>query len=324
MVALYAGTLLLCRASLHARQHTPLVKATRFLHRDYRIDCFYWELIELNRRTILTGWVLLFPTDRTFLRLVVAQLLSIVSLTLLLCVQPYHRIEDNGIASLDCVVNHQIRTSIVVFFLGAWFPRSTVLAACCQLTLAFSFIGAGYTRLFEDFIDKDVALTTVHRVMVFPSTTSIVGPLIVLTTAMVVVMLAMMAFSMLSERRLPIIRLQATGQPPRLTLAFGLKWQLFLSHTWATGQEYMARDSNMRMIRARFGLRTFATRPHLRGPSCCCQSMRSDQATALPSTSRTSLLPRCGHWCHRPHRSSKPFVTHLISLMRVAHTLAQI
>ena len=51
-------------------------------------DYFYWELVELGRRTVLIGWVLLIPTDKTFLRLVVAHLVSVASLALLLSVHP--------------------------------------------------------------------------------------------------------------------------------------------------------------------------------------------------------------------------------------------
>ena len=52
-----------------------------------------WQLL---RRTILIGWVLLFiPAKQTFLRLLVALLVSVFSLTILLAVRPYARAEDN-------------------------------------------------------------------------------------------------------------------------------------------------------------------------------------------------------------------------------------
>ena len=95
MVFLYAVVLLPCRGPLHNRIQTPLTRATRFLHKDYKVDYFAWELIELTRRNLLVGWVLLIPADKTFLRLVFALLLSIASLTLLLSVDPYARAEDN-------------------------------------------------------------------------------------------------------------------------------------------------------------------------------------------------------------------------------------
>ena len=61
------------------KQPSVLVRATRFLHREYRPEVFYWEVVELLRRTILTGWVLLVPEERAYLRLVVASLVSLAS-----------------------------------------------------------------------------------------------------------------------------------------------------------------------------------------------------------------------------------------------------
>ena len=92
-VVLYAAALLPCRTNLRKRIQTPLTRATRFLHKDYKVECFFWELLELNRRNCLVGWVLLFPTEKTFLRLVFGLLSSIVMLTLLLSVGPYARAE---------------------------------------------------------------------------------------------------------------------------------------------------------------------------------------------------------------------------------------
>lgn len=92
------AALLPCRRKLHAHIPTPLTQATRFLHKDYKIDYFYWELCELSRRNVLVGWVLLIPTEDTFLRLVFALLLSIASFALLLSIHPYRRSEDNVLA----------------------------------------------------------------------------------------------------------------------------------------------------------------------------------------------------------------------------------
>ena len=60
----------------------------------YKTDYYFWEMVELVRRTILVGWMNLIPTDKTFLRLVVALLVSVASLTLLLSISPYTRAEE--------------------------------------------------------------------------------------------------------------------------------------------------------------------------------------------------------------------------------------
>ena len=230
MVVLYLLVLLPCRTSLRARSHTPLVRATSFLHQDYHVDFFFWELIELNRRTALIGWVLLIPTEQTFLRLVVALLLSISSLALLLAVRPYRRAEDNG-------VNPTIEPHSNLLSNKLRIPPRTVLAACCQLTLVFGFIGAMLTRLHEDFREQGVHAAVVQRVMIFTSTAVIATPLIALTLAMAVVMLIIMVAIIHHEGHLPTIHLEETGAPPELTIQRDKRWHLFLSHIWSTGQE---------------------------------------------------------------------------------------
>ena len=89
MVFMCALVLLMCRGSLDAHVVTPLNRATKFLHRDYKVDWLAWELLDINRRTFLIGWVIyIFDTDKAFLRLVTALLLSIAALALLLSVYP--------------------------------------------------------------------------------------------------------------------------------------------------------------------------------------------------------------------------------------------
>eukprot|EP00966_Prymnesium_polylepis_P137904 3186902-Prymnesium_polylepis.2 len=203
------AALLPCRRDLHAHVQTPLTQATRFLHKDYKIDYFYWELFELSRRNVLVGWVLLIPTEDTFLRLVIALLLSIASLTLLLSVNPYARPE------------------------GA--PHN-VLAASCQLTLIFGFTGATYIRLFHE-IERVNGAVIVERIMFFSSTTAVALPLVIVTLGMMVLILAIVVGIVLREGHVQTIRLVATHMPPELKLDRGQRWHLLLSHTWASAQE---------------------------------------------------------------------------------------
>ena len=72
------------RIALIGRTPTALSRATAFLHRDYKPEYFYWEIIELGRRTVLTGWVALIPETKAFLRLMVGMLVSLCVLVLVL------------------------------------------------------------------------------------------------------------------------------------------------------------------------------------------------------------------------------------------------
>lgn len=207
MLALYVAVLAPCGRPLRAHVQTPLVRATEFLHRDYKIDFYYWELLELSRRTFLIGWVLLIPTEATFLRLVLALLVSVASFAVLLSTYPYKRQEDN------------------------------LLAACCQLTLIFSFISL--IRLHEGF-SAYLPKSTVQAVMYFANTTVIATPLAAITFVMVRIMLTIMVAIISNEGRVESIRLVATGAEPHMDYHPGQRWHLFLSHAWATSQDQCA------------------------------------------------------------------------------------
>eukprot|EP00966_Prymnesium_polylepis_P244491 5655022-Prymnesium_polylepis.1 len=73
-VALFGGLVLLARARLRLHTADEFTHAIRFLHQDFTTECFYWSIVELVQRQVLVGWVLLVPTDKTFLRIVAALL----------------------------------------------------------------------------------------------------------------------------------------------------------------------------------------------------------------------------------------------------------
>jgi succinate dehydrogenase/fumarate reductase cytochrome b subunit len=57
MVLAYAALLVPCRFMLlDETASSPLVEATSFLHRDYKPAFYYWEVLALTQRTVLTGW----------------------------------------------------------------------------------------------------------------------------------------------------------------------------------------------------------------------------------------------------------------------------
>jgi len=70
---------------------TPLSEATAFLSGDYIVDAYWWEPLEMCRKLVLTGWVLLIGEDAEQLRVLVALLASIFFLTLRLSFKPLRR-----------------------------------------------------------------------------------------------------------------------------------------------------------------------------------------------------------------------------------------
>ena len=51
------------RKALRQRRKTIMVQATAFLHKEYEPTFFWWEIVTLMQRLILTGWVLLIPVE---------------------------------------------------------------------------------------------------------------------------------------------------------------------------------------------------------------------------------------------------------------------
>lgn len=60
---------------------------------------FFWEVLELMRRTTLTGWVLLINEQHAFLRLIVALFVSLAALLAIVSLKPYRRAEDTLLAT---------------------------------------------------------------------------------------------------------------------------------------------------------------------------------------------------------------------------------
>ena len=91
VILLYSLVLVPCRDPILAGESTAFTRATFFLTNDYHPHVYFWEIVELLRRTLLTGWVLLFDEQSRYTRLLMALLVSIVSFALQLSIRPYKR-----------------------------------------------------------------------------------------------------------------------------------------------------------------------------------------------------------------------------------------
>ena len=52
------------RTRLLNRVHDSFIRSINFLHADFKPSCYYWAALELLFRSILTGWVLLIPSEQ--------------------------------------------------------------------------------------------------------------------------------------------------------------------------------------------------------------------------------------------------------------------
>jgi len=207
-VAIFLGLALRARRRLLNNNPDRFVRATLFLHGDFKPEYYYWASVELVQRSILTGWVLLVSADKSFLRLIVSFMTSLAVLVWTLIASPYRRGEDNLLAGASCLL--------------------LVLTYVCSIMI----------KGYEDFADADPALT--QRVLGIGSSNGIVVLLIIFAFVLLTIMILSVLSRLRTESRVQILRLKESGAPPKLTLKAGQLWLLFISHIWSTGQDQAA------------------------------------------------------------------------------------
>ena len=89
MPASYALLVTRARGAIMERRPSTLSEACSFLHAEYKPEYFYWEALDLTRRIVLTGALLMVRDKYITLRLIAALLMSLVWLTLLFSTYPY-------------------------------------------------------------------------------------------------------------------------------------------------------------------------------------------------------------------------------------------
>ena len=95
----------------------------------------YFELVDMARRLVLTGGVLLIPTDQSLLRLLVATLVTLVFLSVLFSVQPYKRADNITVA-----IGAQLLL-LCVFMLAIFMKVYEHIADASGDEVAHSFVG---------------------------------------------------------------------------------------------------------------------------------------------------------------------------------------
>ncbi|EOD07115.1 hypothetical protein EMIHUDRAFT_448489 [Emiliania huxleyi CCMP1516] len=205
-LVLFTSLLAACYKPLQAKTPNALTRATAFLHREYEKTWYWWEAVELARKLVLTGFVLLIPEERAFVRLVVATLICSCYAVALAVVRPYKRVEDN------------------------------VLAVATSLVLLLLFLGTNWSTIFlgiqERYQGADPA-----DVLGFRSLNVIVDSMIILVAVVLAFFLVGAIIAARRVAKVPTIRLVSTKQPPELSIVRGLTWHLFNSHIWSTGQD---------------------------------------------------------------------------------------
>ena len=88
---LYALLLWASRDALRSGIPTSLSRATAFLSDDYSATAFWWEPLEMCRKLVLTGGVLIIGEDAQLARVLIAVLLCVAFIALHFSIKPLKR-----------------------------------------------------------------------------------------------------------------------------------------------------------------------------------------------------------------------------------------
>lgn len=113
----FAAILFAARRAITQQRPTTLSNACRFLYREYLPSFYWWEVLELLRKIILSGGLLVIPSGNSIVHLLIAIILTLGHLVILLSVQPYEN-HTNALtaAATDTILVVQFLTTIVFKF----------------------------------------------------------------------------------------------------------------------------------------------------------------------------------------------------------------
>ena len=197
------------RRSIRQRRTTRWVLATEYLHKEYQLAYYWWDVVPLLLRLTLSGFVVLIPEHLEMWRILIGTMIALLYLIVLELIHPYKRRDVNYIA----ISTH---VSLVCVFLGATFLKF-------------------YNRLSEAYSSEDA-----EEITGFSSGKRIVIAMLAFNLSVLVLIGGLTIYQFGTEDSLPTIRRIGSGRVPELSIAEGLTYHLFLSHKWSSGQDQMA------------------------------------------------------------------------------------
>ena len=223
MPLLYATLLFRCRHAILKHQPSTLSRAIRFLWFDYDDRCFWFEMVELGQKLVLTNFLLLVNLGEDggnkLLRLFIGLLIALFGLTLQLILQPFRKRTDDAIAC-------GVRLMLVLFFIMG------IMVKLCD---------TDGVNTVHSLLDAQVEASAFCFTLVGVHTAEAVAWLLFCAGLLVVLVpLGLLVQKLAFSQSIPILRDSQTMEPPVLLLGPGERYHLFLSHVWSTGQDQCA------------------------------------------------------------------------------------
>ena len=219
----YGVLLFRCRSAILEHRPSTLSRAVRFLWFDYDDRCFWFEMVELGQKLVLTNFMLFVNFEESgsnkLLRLFLGLLIALSGLTVQLIAQPFRKRTDDAIASV-------VRLMLVLFFILG------IMVKLCDIDDPNAIHG---------LLDAQIDPSDFCPTLVGLATTEAVAWLIIITGLLVVLVpLGMFVRALAFSQSIPILRDAQTMEPPVLLLGPSERYHLFLSHVWSTGQDQCA------------------------------------------------------------------------------------
>ena len=196
--------LIKARKALTTQQPTTFSSAIYTLHKEYTVNCFYFETLILLQRIFLCGALLLIPDKYNFTRLLLAVWISVIFLVYVNLAKPFHREVHNRLY-------------------GA---------------ISFAYVSIFLTAMAV-FLHNDVELVvdleTAQQVLGFESPDSFVSLALIFTAIVFLLALSLTINDLLTPTK--TFRLKVNGLEPELDLKDNMLWHGFISHVWSTGQD---------------------------------------------------------------------------------------
>lgn len=211
MPLLYAVLLFRCRTAVQNHQPSSLSRATRFLWSEYEDDYYWYEMVELTTKLLLTNFLLFVNFESgsdKFLRLFIGLLIAIFALTTQLVLRPFRKASDDAIASV-------VRLLQVLFFVLG------IMVKLCETEGPLAIYRLLDAKV-EDSCGTLVGVATSYSVSVLILFAGLMA---------VLVPLGMLTWQLAFSRAIPILRVASTMEPPVVLLRKGERYHLFLCAT---------------------------------------------------------------------------------------------
>ena len=203
---LFVLSLLPIRYDLLQKRNTGLVQATEFLHKEYQPQFYFWEPIYIVQRLVIVGFVQLFD-GAALMKLQIGLLLTLSYTIALLYFKPYKKSDVH------------------------------TLAVCAQICLVGVFFASLNIKLY---IELSAASDLAAGVTGFSSQRDAELAMIIFNFVSIALFALMTAYKAATTKSPRTLRLVESERAPELSFHEGMRYHVFLSHNWSSGQDQVA------------------------------------------------------------------------------------